>query len=93
MVSIGRLLATDAEFFLLDEPASGLSDEQINYLKSLLLKLVSNGKTILLIDHNVEAVMDISDWVIVLNFGKVLVEGKPAEILSNDEVIRVYLGV
>ena len=93
LVSIGRLLATDGEFLLLDEPASGLSDEQIDHLKSLLRELVSRGKTILLIDHNVEAVLDISDWVIVLNFGEVLVEGRPAEIRANAEVIRVYLGV
>ncbi len=93
LVSIGRLLATDGEFLLLDEPASGLSDEQIEHLKSLLRGLVSRGKTILLIDHNMEAVMDISDWVIVLNFGKVIAEGKPAEILANEEVVRIYLGV
>jgi ABC-type branched-subunit amino acid transport system ATPase component len=93
LVSIGRLLATDGEFLLLDEPASGLSDEQIDYLKSLLRGLVSKGKTILLIDHNMEAVMDISDRVIVLNFGKILAEGKAAEIQANEEVIRIYLGV
>ena len=93
LVSIGRLLATDGEFLLLDEPASGLSDEQIDHLKSLLRGLISRGKTILLIDHNVEAVMDISDWVIVLNFGEIIAEGKPAEILANEEVIRIYLGV
>lgn len=93
LVSIGRLLATDGEFLLLDEPASGLSDEQIVHLKSLLRGLVSRGKTILLIDHNMEAVMDISDWVIVLNFGKIIAEGKPAEIQANEEVVRVYLGV
>lgn len=93
LVSIGRLLATDGEFLLLDEPASGLSDEQINHLKSLLRELISRGKTILLIDHNMEAIMDVSDWVIVLNFGEIIAEGKPAEILANEEVIRVYLGV
>jgi branched-chain amino acid transport system ATP-binding protein len=93
LVSIGRLLATDGEFLLLDEPASGLSDEQIEHLKSLLRGLVSRGKTILLIDHNMEAVMDISDWIIVLNFGKIIAEGKPAEILANEEVVRIYLGV
>jgi ABC-type branched-subunit amino acid transport system ATPase component len=93
LVSIGRLLATGGEFLLMDEPASGLSDEQIDHLKSLLRGLVSKGKTILLIDHNVEAVMDISDWIIVLDFGKILVEGKPEEILTNEEVNRVYLGV
>ena len=93
LVTLGRLLATDGEFLLLDEPASGLSDEQIEHLKSLLRGLVSRGKTILLIDHNMEAVMDISDWVIVLDFGKIIAEGKPAEILANEEVIRIYLGV
>jgi ABC-type branched-subunit amino acid transport system ATPase component len=93
LVSIGRLLATDGEFLLMDEPASGLSDEQIDYLKSLLRGLISRGKTILLIDHNMEAIMDISDWVIVLNFGEIIAEGKPAEILANEEVIRIYLGV
>jgi len=93
LVSIGRLLATDGEFLLLDEPASGLSDEQIGHLKSLLRGLIARGKTILLIDHNMEAVMDISDWVIVLNFGEIIAEGKPAEILANEEVIRIYLGV
>jgi branched-chain amino acid transport system ATP-binding protein len=93
LVSIGRLLATDGEFLLMDEPASGLSDEQIDYLKSLLRGLISRGKTILLIDHNMEAIMDISDWVIVLNFGEIIAAGKPAEILANEEVIRIYLGV
>jgi ABC-type branched-subunit amino acid transport system ATPase component len=93
LVSIGRLLATDGEFLLMDEPASGLSDEQIDYLKSLLRGLISRGKTILLIDHNMEAIMDISDWVIVLNFGEIIAEGKPADILANEEVIRIYLGV
>lgn len=77
----------------MDEPASGLSDEQIDYLKSLLRGLISRGKTILLIDHNMEAIMDISDWVIVLNFGEIIAAGKPAEILANEEVIRIYLGV
>lgn len=93
LVSIGRLLATDGEFLLMDEPASGLSDEQIDHLKILIKELISRGKTILLIDHNMEAIMDISDWIIVLNFGEVIAEGKPADIQANEEVIRVYLGV
>lgn len=92
LVSIGRLLATDGEFLLMDEPASGLSDEQINHLKILIKELISRGKTILLIDHNMEAIMDVSDWVIVLNFGEIIAEGKPADIQANEEVIRVYLG-
>jgi len=93
LVSIGRLLATDGEFLLMDEPASGLSDEQISHLKYLIKELISMGKTILLIDHNMEAIMDISDWIIVLNFGEIIAEGKPADIQAHEEVIRVYLGV
>jgi len=93
LVSIGRVLATDCEFLLLDEPAAGLSDEQIAHLKGLLKGLVARGKTVLLIDHNMEAVLDISDLVIVLNSGEILATGRPGEILANEDVIRVYLGV
>jgi branched-chain amino acid transport system ATP-binding protein len=92
LVSIGRLMATDNDLLLLDEPASGLTDLQITHLKGLLRDLVQQGKTVLLIDHNVDAVMDISDWIIVLNFGQILTAGTPQEILRNEEVIRVYLG-
>ena len=93
LVCIGRLLATDGEFLLMDEPAAGLSDEQTADLKKLLRGLVARGKTVLIIDHNMEAIMDMSDAVIVLNSGRVLATGRPAEIQANEDVIKAYLGV
>lgn len=93
LVCLGRLVATDGEFLLMDEPAAGLSDEQMVELKSLLRTLVSRGKTILIIDHNMETIMDVSDWVIVLNSGQILAAGRPAEIQANQHVIKAYLGV
>ena len=104
LAALLSISAFSADAFAQGQPNSGMSpfgtsfggpldDEQIAHLKSLLRGLVAKGKTILLIDHNVQAVMDISDWIIVLDFGKILAEGKPDEILANEEVIRVYLGV
>jgi branched-chain amino acid transport system ATP-binding protein len=92
-VCIGRLLATDGDLLLMDEPAAGLSDEQTDEFKVLLKTLVGRGKTVLIIDHNMEAIMDVSDWVIVLNAGRILATGRPAEIQANDDVIKAYLGV
>jgi ABC-type branched-subunit amino acid transport system ATPase component len=93
LVCIGRLLATDGDLLLMDEPAAGLSDEQTDEFKVLLKTLVGRGKTVLIIDHNMEAIMDVSDWVIVLNAGRILATGRPAEIQANDDVIKAYLGV
>ena len=92
LVCIGRLLATDGDFLLMDEPAAGLSDEQTGELLSLLRALVARGKTVLIIDHNMEAIMDVSDHIIVLDYGKILAAGPPAEIRANEDVIRAYLG-
>jgi branched-chain amino acid transport system ATP-binding protein len=93
LVCIGRLLATDGDFLLLDEPAAGLSDEQTAQIKALLKELVGRGKTVLIIDHNMEAIMDMSDRVIVLNAGRILATGSPVEIQANEDVIKAYLGV
>ena len=76
----------------MDEPAAGLSDEQTGELLSLLRALVARGKTVLIIDHNMEAIMDVSDHIIVLDYGKILAAGPPAEIRANEDVIRAYLG-
>jgi branched-chain amino acid transport system ATP-binding protein len=92
VVCIGRLLATDGDFLLMDEPAAGLSDEQTAELLTLLRALVARGKTVLIIDHNMEAIMDVSDHIIVLDYGKILATGRPADIRANEDVIRAYLG-
>jgi ABC-type branched-subunit amino acid transport system ATPase component len=92
LLSIARLLASEAELFLLDEPVSGLHSEEIDMVLQKIKELVRQGKTILLVEHNMEAVMGISDKIIVLNGGRVIAEGKPDEIQNNKEVIEVYLG-
>lgn len=92
LLSIARLLAIEAELFLLDEPVAGLHSEEIVMLLQKIKQLVRQGKTILLVEHNMEAVMGISDKIIVLDEGRVIAEGKPDEIQNNKEVIEVYLG-
>jgi len=92
LVCIGRLLATDGDFLLMDEPAAGLSDEQTAELLMLLRALVGRGKTVLIIDHNMEAIMDVSDHIVVLDYGRILAAGPPADIRANQDVIKAYLG-
>ncbi len=93
LLSLARVLATDAELLMLDEPASGLPLGEVERMLQLIQDLVKQGKTILVVEHNMEAVMGISDWIIVLNFGEQIASGTPAEIQKNQEVIRVYLGI
>jgi len=92
LLSLARVLATDAELILLDEPTSGLDSKFIDQILSLAGDLIRQGKTILLVEHNMDLIMEISDWVFVLHQGKKIAEGPPAEIHKNEEVIRVYLG-
>ncbi|MBI5969214.1 MAG: ABC transporter ATP-binding protein [Deltaproteobacteria bacterium] len=93
LLSLARVLATDAELLMLDEPVSGLPLGEVDRMLKLIQDLVKQGKTILVVEHNMEAVMGISDWIIVLNFGEKIASGLPAEIQKNQEVIKVYLGV
>jgi branched-chain amino acid transport system ATP-binding protein len=93
LLSLARVLATDAELLMLDEPASGLPLGEVDRMMALIQNLVKQGKTVFIVEHNMEAVMGLSDWVIVLNFGEKIAEGTPAEIQKNPEVIKVYLGI
>jgi ABC-type branched-subunit amino acid transport system ATPase component len=92
LVEIARLLAMDAELLLLDEPMSGLFPEMIAEMKALMRQLIKDGKTILFIEHNIRAVMDISEQIIVLHHGNLIAQGGPDEIRSNPQVISAYLG-
>ena len=93
LLSLARVLATDAELLMLDEPASGLPLGEVDRMLKLIQDLVKQGKTILVVEHNMEAVMGISDRIIVLNFGEQIASGTPEEIQKNQEVIKVYLGI
>jgi len=90
-LEIGMTLATGPELLLLDEPTSGMSPAEAAQTMDLIEDL-SRDFTIVLIEHNMDIVMNISDRIVVLNFGRKIAEGSPEEVADNPEVRRVYLG-
>src|SRR5258708_699138 len=93
LLSLGRLLAAQGELLLLDEPTSGLSPGMVEDFCARMRRLTDSGKTILLIEHNVEIVMRLSDWVIVMHQGAKIAEGTPQEVRNNVVVMHTYLGI
>jgi branched-chain amino acid transport system ATP-binding protein/neutral amino acid transport system ATP-binding protein len=93
LLSLGRLLAAEGELLLLDEPTSGLSPGMVDDFCARMQRLTQAGKTILLIEHNVEIVMRLSDWIIVMHQGGKIAEGTPQEVRNNVVVMHTYLGI
>jgi branched-chain amino acid transport system ATP-binding protein len=91
-LEIARALATEPKLLALDEPAAGMNATEKLELRELLLRIRADGKTILLIEHDVSLVMGICDHLTVLDYGKVIAAGKPADVRVHPEVIRAYLG-
>ena len=91
-LEIARALATKPQLLMLDEPNSGMNTHETFQLVELLRKIRELGMTILLISHQMKFVQDISDYIIVLNYGKVIAEGNPTEVIKREEVIEAYLG-
>jgi branched-chain amino acid transport system ATP-binding protein len=92
MVELARALATDPELLLLDEPASGLNTREKENLGDLIRRIRDRGVTVLLVEHDMTMVMDLSDDILVLHNGTAIAEGSPAAIQNDPEVVSVYLG-
>ena len=91
-LEIARALAMEPELVLLDEPASGLNARETHDLGKLIGKIKGMDITVVLVEHDMELVMDISDFVNVVNFGRCIASGDPAQIQTNPEVVAAYLG-
>lgn len=92
LVEFTRALATEPELLLLDEPAAGLNIYETEELADQIKKIRDLDITILLVEHDMSLVMDISDEIVVLNYGKKIAEDHPENIQKNKEVIKIYLG-
>lgn len=92
LVEIARALASDPTLLLLDEPAAGLNPHETELLDEILRQIVARGITILLVEHDMNLVMGVSDHITVLNFGKKIAEGTPEEVQTSPDVIAAYLG-
>ena len=91
-LEIARVLVTEPRLIMLDEPCAGLSNFAINEITDLVLSLKEQGKSIVLIEHNLPITMKVCDRISVLSYGKKIAEGRPEEVKTNKQVIEAYLG-
>lgn len=92
IVGLARAAASDPMFILMDEPAAGLDRGEAQVLGKRIRRLATDGLGVLLVDHDVELVMSVCDYIYVMNFGQLIAEGEPSEIQTNQNVIEAYLG-
>jgi branched-chain amino acid transport system ATP-binding protein len=85
-------LAAEPKVLLLDEPFTGMNPEETRHMMDLMWRIQEKGVTLLLVEHDMQAVMGLCNYITVLNFGRLLVEGTPEEIRNNPSVIEAYLG-
>lgn len=92
LLEIARALAMGSEIYLLDEPFAGLFPEMVKLIVGIVKELRAEGKTVILIEHNMDLIRELSDHVIVMDGGRLLAEGNPNVVLSERKVIEAYLG-
>ena len=91
-LEIARALAAEPKILLLDEPAAGLNHTETGQIEELIRKVAQSGVTVLLVEHDMKLVMNLSDQLLVLDYGKMLAVGTAAEVRANPDVIAAYLG-
>jgi branched-chain amino acid transport system ATP-binding protein len=91
-LEIARALATEPKLLLLDEPMGGLNPTEIDQASKLVKTICQEGVTIIWVEHVLKAIMNVSDRVVVINYGKKIAEGTPEQVVENPEVIAAYLG-
>jgi branched-chain amino acid transport system ATP-binding protein len=92
LLEIARALSMNAKIYLLDEPFAGLFKEMVKLIAGIVKELREAGKTVILVEHDMDLVRELSDHLIVMDTGKLLAEGKPEEVLKQKNVIEAYLG-
>jgi branched-chain amino acid transport system ATP-binding protein len=91
-LEIARALATEPKLLLLDEVMAGLRPTEVDEMVKIIKTLRDNGITIFVIEHIMRAIMALSDWIVVIHFGRKIAEGTPKEVASDERVIKAYLG-
>jgi branched-chain amino acid transport system ATP-binding protein len=91
-LEIARALATEPKLLLLDEVMAGLRPTEVDEMVEIIRNLRQKGMTIFLIEHIMRAIMALSDWIVVIHYGKKISEGTPTEVASDEKVIKAYLG-
>lgn len=91
LLVVARLLATEGTVLMFDEPGAGLPRREINAIGEIFRELAKDGKTVVLVDHNMHLIFKYADYIYVLHHGELVAQGTPEEIRSNEEVARIYL--
>lgn len=92
LLEVGRALLTKSNIYFFDEPFAGLFPEMIKIVSEILKELKNDGKTVVLVEHNMQIIKELSGYCIVMDEGKILAEGITEEVLNRDDVIEAYLG-
>ena len=92
-IEMARALAADPEILILDEPAAGLNENETIELTNIILKIKEMGLGIMMIEHDMEMVMKLTDYITVINFGKEISQGEPSFVQDDPRVIEAYIGI